>query len=147
MTVVRAVSGPQSQKASVLSGPSMTWSMPAATRSPLCSVRCTISAAVPPREPLSSLTRGASSAAATRGSLSGGGIGSLATSSDWTTMRAGLSTASTSKAMAATARCVNDTSRTDVTRITCPAGEAHSTRRCSVPARRSSTRSWARSVP
>ncbi len=49
--------------------------------------------------------------------------------------------------MAATARCVNDTSRTDVTRMTWPAGDSHSTVRRSVPARKSRTRSWWRSVP
>jgi hypothetical protein len=87
------------------------------------------------------------SAAATRGSLPGVGIGSLATSSDCTTIRAGFPTASTSYSMAATARWVNDTSRTDVTRMTWPAGDAHSTVRRSVPARKSRMRSWWCSVP
>ena len=45
------------------------------------------------------------------------------------------------------ARWVNDTSRVEVTRMACPAGDAHSATRCSVPARRSSTRSCLRSSP
>ena len=43
---------------------------------------------------------------------------------------------------AATARCANDTSRTEETRTVRPAGERHSTRRRSTPARKSRVRSW-----
>ena len=142
MIVTRAMSGPLSLTTSMPSGPSTTWSMPAATRRPLRSVRWTSVAEAGPRVPWSSLTSGASRTAATRGSLSGRGIGSLATSSDWTTMRAGSSIASTTYSMAATARWVNDTNRTEVTRMDWPAGETHSTVRCSVPARKSRTRRW-----
>ena len=62
------------------------------------------------RSPLAALNShcsGARSAAAARGSFEpGDGCGSLATSSDCTTIRAGSPTASTSHWIAATARCV-----------------------------------------
>ena len=45
------------------------------------------------------------------------------------------------------ARWVSETIRTEVTRTLDPAGDVQSTRRVSVPARRSSTRSCAFSVP
>ncbi len=49
--------------------------------------------------------------------------------------------------MAAIARWVSDTMRTEVTLILAPAGEDQSTVRVSVPARRSRTRSWECRVP
>ena len=49
--------------------------------------------------------------------------------------------------MAAMARWVSDTRRTEVTLILAPAGEDQSTVRVSVPACRSRTRSWACRVP
>ena len=88
------------------------------------------------------------SAASTRGSASlRGGNCSLATSSDWTTSSAGPSSTFTSYSIAAMARCVSDTIRVERTATTRPAGEAHSTSRVSVPARRSNTRSCRRSSP
>jgi hypothetical protein len=45
------------------------------------------------------------------------------------------------------ARWVSDTIRWLRTRTARPAGETHSTSRLSIPARRSSTRSWRRSWP
>ncbi len=97
---------------------------------------------------LNSHSSGARSAAAARGSFEpGDGCGSLATSSDCTTIRAGAPTASTSHWIAATARCVSDTSRTDRTRTSWPAGERQCASRVSVPARMSSTRSWESSSP
>ena len=68
------------------------------------------------------------------------GRASLATSSDCTTSRSGWSTGSTVYRMAATARWLSETSRTEVTRTRSPAGELHSTSRVSVPARMSSRR-------
>ena len=75
------------------------------------------------------------------------GSGSLVTSSDCTTSLAGVSTGSTSYWMAAIARCANETRRIEDTRTACPAGETHSARRRSTPARRSRTRSGSRSRP
>ena len=63
------------------------WSIPAAIRSPLCLVRWT-SVARRSWTPWYSPTSGARSAAAARGSSVSPGTGSLATSSDCTTMRA-----------------------------------------------------------
>src|SRR3954465_3051529 len=88
-------------------------------------------------------TSGDSSAAAARGSSDCGGAVSFATSSDWTTTRRGVSTGSTTYSIAATDRCTNETSRVEVTRTFVPAAEHHSTRRCSIPARRPSSPSGA----
>ena len=72
---------------------------------------------------------------------------SLASSSDWSAIRTGPSSGSTSYRIAAIARCVNDTSRAEDTRTAPPAGETHSARRLSTPVRKSSTLSCERSVP
>ncbi len=73
----------------------MWWSIPAAIRSPLARVRWA-SRADARGDMKSSASSGAASAAAARGSFDIGGIGSLATSSDWTTIRVGPSSGSTS---------------------------------------------------
>ena len=69
--------------------------MPAAIRSPLARVRWT-RLTRRPLWALSSAISGAASAAAARGSFDSAGTGSFATSSDWTPMRAGAPTGSTS---------------------------------------------------
>jgi hypothetical protein len=144
---MRARSASLSTAVTVPSGPSTTWSMPAAIRSPLTRVQW-ISPARRSWCPWSSLTSAPRSARAARGSSSvGSGTGSFATSSDWTTIRAGAPSASTSYKIAATERCTNDTRRVERTRTLCSAGELHSTSRRSTPARRSSTRSWCTSEP
>ncbi len=133
----------------IRSGPCTSWIMPAAMRRPLTRVLCTRIARDCPS--LSawycSLTSGASSAAAARGSRPASGSCSLATISDWTTSRSLPSTGSTVYLIAAMARWVSETIRTDVTRTLDPAGEVQSTRRVRVPARRSSTRSCELRVP
>src|SRR5215218_898609 len=101
------------------SGPSITWSMPAAMRSRLRLVMCTSTARSSCVE-CSSASSGAASAAAARGSLVSTGTGSLATSSLWMTTRSGPSSGSTSKRMAAAERCVKETSRVVLTRTAPP---------------------------
>ena len=118
-------------------------------RRPLTRVLCTRMARHCPSlsAPYCSLTRGASSAAAALGSRPTSGICSLATISDCATSRSVLSTGSTVYLIAAIARWVSETIRTDVTRTRDPAGEVQSTRRVSVPALRSRTRSWELRLP
>ncbi|MGX1273884.1 hypothetical protein RKD18_007078 [Streptomyces phaeoluteigriseus] len=79
----------------VRSGPVTVWSAATATRSPLRRVRCT-SRSRCPTATSSSGSSGDFSARAARGSASGSGRLSLATSSDWMTTRERLPTASTS---------------------------------------------------
>ena len=96
-TVTRPLSGLLSEVVSMAGGPSMTWSMPAAIRSPLARVECTSTARVPLWKEYSE-TSGEARAAAARGSplVIVIGRGSLATNSDCTTTLAGASSASTS---------------------------------------------------
>lgn len=146
VALIRPWSSELSAVMSTRSGPSIRWSMPAATRSPLYRVRCTRTAFVP-SACRSSAISGASSTAAARGSPSPPGSCSLATSSDWSTIRTGPSTASTWYSTAATARWVSETSRRDSTRMVRPAGEVHSALRRSMPSRKSRLRWWLRSSP
>ena len=88
----------------------------------------------------SSAISGADSAAAARGSFDSAATGSFATSSDWTPIRAGALTGSTSNRIAAIDRWTNDTIRVERTRTACPAGEIHSASRRRTPSRRSSVR-------
>ena len=104
-TLVRIQSGNASVSMRVPGGPSTRWSMAPATIRPLSFVRW-ISSPPASRARCSAATSGASSTAATLGSFFLGGRASLATSSDWTISRAGPSTGSTSKQIAATARWV-----------------------------------------
>ena len=90
---------------SVPGGPEITWSIPAAIRSPLAVVEWA-SRAARSRAPHHSGRRG-SVRAADRGSLPAAGRGSFATSSEVTTTRTSSSTGSTSNEIAATARCTN----------------------------------------
>jgi hypothetical protein len=75
----------------MVSGPSTRWRMPAAIRSPLWRVWCSITASVPDTV-YSSDSSGRSSTAAVRGSRPRSGSSSLATSSDWRTTRSASST-------------------------------------------------------
>ena len=115
---------------------------PRATVSPLGLVVCTSSAAQPSRAV--ELARPAARRAPRprAGPSASPGSGSFATSSDCTTTGARPSSGSTSYRIAATARCVNDTSRVEETR-TAPPGRRDPLGACrrSTPARRSSTRS------
>ena len=91
---VEAMSSLASEVIFVPSGPRTSWSIAAATRSPLERVWCTRWA----RSPSQSWTTACSAfstAAAARGSLVWVETGSLVTSSDCSTMRSGASTAST----------------------------------------------------
>ena len=94
--VTRARSSSLSALVTVSSGPSTTWSMPAATRSRDARVTCTS----PARRPLfvwDSASSGWRRAAPARGSsVSASGPGSFATSSDCTTIRDGAPYGSTS---------------------------------------------------
>ena len=146
ITVVRAQSSVESVPTSTRPGTSTSWSMPAAMSSSLDLVRCSNRAL---RSACSCCTAssGWSSLAETRGSPEDTGTSSLATSSDCTVTRVNWPTASTTYSRAATPRWANDTSRVEVTFTSCPAGERQCACRASVPARRSSTRSWASSSP
>jgi hypothetical protein len=116
-----------------------TWSIAAATRSPLCLVVCTSTRpASPSTVVLLADQRVASSAAAARGSLPAPGSSSLATSSDCSTTRGPVQRLDL-VATAAIARWVSETSRVERTRTVRPVGEVHSPSRRSVPARRSRT--------
>ena len=77
-----------SEAITVPSGPSTTWSIPAAIRKPLWRVRCT-STARASCSSCSSATSGAASTSAARGSALRGGPGSFAVSVDWATTRSG----------------------------------------------------------
>ena len=146
-TVTRLTSPSPSASIRVPCGPSTSWRIAAATRSPLTRVRWTMTAAPSAAGMFSSSTSGVGISAPARGSASIRGTVSFATSSDCTTTRSGRSTGSTSYLIAATARWVNETSRVEVIRTCPPAGEHHRTRRVRVPARMSSTRSCSWSVP
>ena len=95
VTDTRPVSSKLSEVTVTPSGASMTWSMAAANRSPLILVTWTIATLVPSAS-CHSDRRGASRRAETRGSPDAPGSGSLATSSDCTTMRTAESTGATS---------------------------------------------------
>ncbi len=95
----------------------------------------------------STASSGFSSSAETRGSLDRCGIVSLATSSDSTIIRDASSTGSTMYSIAATARCVSDTSRRERTLTRLPAGEVQSAVRVKVPLRMSNVRTWLCRVP
>ena len=148
-TVARPTSGYASVRTAIRAGPWTSCCIPAAMRRPLTRVLCTRMARHCPSlsATYSSLTSGDSSAAAVRGSRPESGSCSLATSSDWVTSRTVPSIGSTVYEMAAMARWVSETSRTEVTRTLDLAGEVQSTCRVSVPACRSSTRSCALRVP
>ena len=95
VTLTRPQSGSTSDETSIRSGPSMMWSIAAATEIWLWRVVWSSSTRAS-RAQCSCDASGFSRTAATRGSLVGTGSCSFATSSDCTTMRTGASTASTS---------------------------------------------------
>ncbi len=95
VAVTRPASGSLSEETPSESGPANSWSMAAATRISLRWVMWTSSTIVPLARWRSDRS-GDSSAAAARGSPCQAGSCSLATSSDWMTIRAGSPTGSIS---------------------------------------------------
>ena len=95
LTVTRARSSKLSLSVTVPSGPSTSWSIPAAIRRALARVLCTRTARSS-EVPWYSETRGEARIAAARGSALRVGTSSLATSSDCTTIRVSPSSGLTS---------------------------------------------------
>ena len=141
-TVSRPRSGNDSVPIVISLGPLTSCAIAQAIRSLLIRVLWTRTArgCLPSDAWCSSLTSGDASTAAARGSVAVTGTSSLATISESTTRRRVSSTGLTVYLIAATARWVSDTSRTDSTWTVCPAGEVHTTVLVRVPARRSRVR-------
>ncbi len=144
--VSRTRSGVASASVVSCAGAAARWATATATRCSLRSVRCTSSASAPSTR-CSSAVSGSWISEAARGSSARSGTCSLASRSAQIRTSTGPSRGSTVQSTAATRRRANDTSRVLRTRTPSPPGETHSVSRSITPARRSSTCSWASTVP